>query len=108
MPWSGTMGQGQAAGERTLMAATARDRWDARYRAGGAERREPSPFLVTMAGLLPRAGAASCPPTALDVAGGAGRNAVFLARCGFAVTVADIAPAGLALAAAAAAAAGVR
>ena len=91
----------------TGMAQADRLRWDARYRAGGAEQHEPSPFLVAIADLLPGAGAGR-PPTALDVAGGAGRNAVFLARRGFVVTVADISPAGLALARAAAAGLSVR
>lgn len=84
------------------MAETDRVRWDARYRTEGPERREPASFLVAISDLLSPCGH----PTALDVAGGAGRNAVFLARLGFAVTVADISPAGLALARAAAAAEG--
>lgn len=79
-----------------------RARWDARYRAEDSGRREPSPFLVATVDLLPRPDVARS-PTALDVAGGAGRNAVFLARRGFDVTLADISPAGLTLAQAAAA-----
>ncbi len=46
---------------------------------------EPSQFLVENSGLLP-------PGKALDIAMGAGRNAVFLARHGFAVTGVDISP----------------
>ena len=83
------------------MTETDRARWDARYRThaphdvGG-----PAPFLLSLDDLLPRGGAA------LDVAGGAGRNALWLARRGLEVTVADISPVGLELARAAAAAAG--
>jgi len=52
--------------------------------------------------LLPRAG------RALDLAGGAGRHAIWLAARGLDVTVADVSEAGLALARDRAAAAGVR
>lgn len=61
-----------------------RDRWNERYRLGAyADREHPSPWLVAC---LPRA------PTgrALDVACGAGRNALFLAERGYAVTGVDI------------------
>ena len=47
------------------------------------------------------------PGRALDVAGGAGRHAIWLARRGWRVTVADVSPAGLALAREHAAEAGV-
>jgi len=71
-----------------------RDRWDARYRARRHEPRTPdaSPWLETLAGHLPRQG------RALDVAGGAGRNALWLARHGLDTTVADVSSVGLALA----------
>jgi SAM-dependent methyltransferase len=46
--------------------------------------REPSAFLIENAGLLPRAG------TALDIAAGEGRNAVFLATQGLDVIAIDI------------------
>ena len=85
-----------------------RARWDARYRAEGPARRAPSPFLVSVAALLPTAdGGGGREPAALDIAGGAGRNAVWLAARGFAVTLADVSPVALELASAAAAAAGV-
>lgn len=61
-----------------------RDRWNERYRLGAyADREHPSPWLVAC---LPRG------PTgrALDVACGAGRNALFLAERGYAVTGVDI------------------
>jgi tellurite methyltransferase len=78
-----------------------RARWQARYRtASPGPAREPAPFLTSLEAELPRAGAA------LDVAGGAGRNALWLARRGLAVTLVDIAPAALALAGAAAQAEG--
>lgn len=61
-----------------------RQRWNERYRLGAyAGREHASPWLVAC---LPRA------PTgrALDVACGAGRNALFLAERGYAVTGVDI------------------
>ena len=67
-------------------------RWDAKYRERKAESQEPSPFLVAMERMLPKSG------RALDIAGGAGANAVWLARRGLEVTLADISPVGLALA----------
>jgi SAM-dependent methyltransferase len=65
-----------------------REKWNARYREEGATL-SPSPFLAQLDGFLPRTG------RALDVAGGSGRNAVWLARRGLAVTVADVSDAGL-------------
>jgi tellurite methyltransferase len=67
-----------------------RDKWDARYRTQGAESAVPSPFLASLD--LP------APGRALDVAGGAGRNALWLARRGWDVTLVDISAEGLALA----------
>ncbi len=61
-----------------------RHRWNERYRLGAyADREHPSPWLLAC---LPRA------PTgrALDVACGAGRNALHLAEWGYAVTGVDI------------------
>ncbi len=69
-----------------------RDGWNRRYREE-ARTEEPSPFLRSAAHLLPAGG------TALDVAGGNGRNGIWLAERGFEVTVVDIAQAGLELAA---------
>src|SRR5689334_20619235 len=76
-----------------------RARWNARYREG-AKDHEPSPFLEGLDALLPRRG------RALDVAGGAGRNALWLARRGLAATLADVSDVALATAARAAAEAG--
>jgi SAM-dependent methyltransferase len=78
-----------------------REKWDARYQTDGADARQPSEYLVGIADLLPR------PGTALDVAGGTGRNAIWLARHGLDVTVADISGVGLELAHKEAEAAGV-
>jgi len=52
--------------------------WDERYRKG-AGREAPAELLTTFAGVLPKGG------RALDLACGAGRNAVWLAGRGFAV-----------------------
>src|SRR5262245_1576622 len=68
----------------TNVPAEDRDKWDARYRMEGARDREPANFLLECDHLLPRQG------RALDVAGGTGRNAVWLARRGLEVTIADI------------------
>jgi tellurite methyltransferase len=69
-----------------------RARWDARYAAGNHGREQPSPFLEALIDRLPPRG------RALDVAGGAGRNALLLARHGLDVTVVDVSEVGLAIA----------
>ncbi|MCO5169092.1 MAG: class I SAM-dependent methyltransferase [Planctomycetes bacterium] len=78
-----------------------RERWDARYREQGPCAAAPSALVTALDDLLPRRG------RALDVAGGAGRHAVWLARRGLDVTLVDVSPVGVDLARAAAAAAGV-
>jgi len=78
-----------------------REKWDARYREQGVESRTPHAFLTGLASVLPRQG------RALDVAGGSGRNAIWLAQRGLAVTLVDISLEGLALAKAEAVAVGV-
>jgi tellurite methyltransferase len=84
------------------MSQADREKWNARFREGSTyAREEPSPFLTSLTDLLPRQG------RALDLAGGAGRNGVWLARRGIKVTLADISSEGLALAGAQAARAGV-
>jgi len=89
------------------MAAGDRARWDARWSAPDAPASAaPARALVEAEPFLPRAAAARV-PRVLDVAGGAGRNAVWLARRGLDVTLADVSPLALARAAGAAAAAGV-
>jgi SAM-dependent methyltransferase len=76
------------------MSAADREKWDARYRTQGAESSQPSPFLTSLD--LRQSG------RALDVAGGAGRNAIWLAQRGLDVTLVDISREALALARAAA------
>lgn len=69
--------------------------WNKKYSAGSHGAREPEPFLLTaFAEFL----AARPPGTALDVAGGAGRHALWLARRGWRVKLIDISEAGVALA----------
>ncbi|HYO57736.1 class I SAM-dependent methyltransferase [Archangium sp.] len=60
-----------------------RRRWNTRYREQPATR-EPSTFLRSLADRLPREG------RALDVAGGSGHDALWLARHGLDVTLLDI------------------
>lgn len=64
------------------MAQGDREKWNDRFR--DAEMSGPSPFLAGLDGLLPRRG------RALDVAGGTGRHALWLARRGLEVTLADV------------------
>ena len=78
-----------------------RQKWDARHGTRGPEATAPSAFVVSLSDALPTRG------RALDVAGGSGRNALWLARRGLAVTVVDVSQVGLELARAAAGAAGV-
>ena len=71
------------------MSRADRDRWDARYRAGGYKR-TPSRFVVEHAP-PPRQGA-----RAVDIACGAGRNALHLAGLGYQVDAVDVSPEALA------------
>lgn len=71
------------------MSEAERDKWDERYRDGAYERRvHPTALLASWLPQL-RTG------TALDVACGAGRNALFLASAGYRVDALDISPVGL-------------
>lgn len=66
------------------MSIAERDKWDARYRDGAYEdRTHPTALLAEWLPRLPRG-------RALDVACGAGRNALFLAAQGFRVSAVDI------------------
>lgn len=66
------------------MSTAERDKWDARYRDGAYESRtHPTALLAEWLPRLPRG-------RALDVACGAGRNALYLAASGYAVTALDI------------------
>jgi SAM-dependent methyltransferase len=81
------------------MAEADRQRWEERWRARAGGPGSAEPFLQAQV-------AALRPGAVLDVAAGAGANALLLARRGFAVTALDIAPTALAKLAAAAAAEG--
>jgi SAM-dependent methyltransferase len=83
------------------MSEADRQRWNARYQEG-AGGQEPSSFLCSLAERLPRAG------RALDVAGGVGQDALWLARRGLDVTWVDVSDAALERAAASAREAGSR
>lgn len=87
---------------------TDRQRWNERWQAAAASRDlfSPSPFLLSLVAILPKA-ADDVAPRALDVAGGPGRNALWLAGRGFDVTLVDVSSVALELARHAAAAAGV-
>jgi tellurite methyltransferase len=74
------------------MAQADSGKWNARYGEEAASL-QPSPFLAQVSEVLPRTG------RALDVAGGSGRNARWLAQHGLTVTVADISDVALARAA---------
>ena len=77
-----------------------RRRWNSRYREQGGTR-EPSAFLRSLEDRLPRTG------RVLDVAGGTGQDALWLARRGLDVTLLDISEVALEKAAESARAAGV-
>jgi tellurite methyltransferase len=81
-------------------AGDARERWNRRYRDRPPSD-TPAGFLVDRAGHLPMSG------RALDVGGGGGRNAIWLAARGLAVTLADVSDEACATAARRAEAAGV-
>ncbi len=68
-----------------------RDRWNQRYAEKGWSE-DPSPWLVANVDLLPE------PGRALDIAGGTGRNALWLAERGWDVTIADVSDVALAFA----------
>jgi SAM-dependent methyltransferase len=75
------------------VSAAERDKWDARYRDGAyRDRRHPTALLETWLPRIPLRGLPSGVRRgrALDVACGAGRNALHLAAHGFSVTALDI------------------
>lgn len=65
------------------MSAADLAKWEARWRARAGDPGHPEPFLVQKAASLR-------PASVLDVAAGAGRNALWLAAHGFSVTAIDI------------------
>ncbi len=69
-----------------------RERWNAKFIAGEAQSLEPDPLLIEACSHLP-------PGRALDLAGGAGRHALWLAQHGWKATLADVSDEGLAIAA---------
>jgi len=78
-----------------------RDKWNAKYADISFAPTEPSAALAGLSEYLPSRG------SALDIAGGAGRNAIWLAKRGLETTLADISAVGLKLARDRAAASGV-
>lgn len=81
------------------MSTQDRFKWDLKWKERSSPG-EPSPFLRSLDDLLPRTG------SALDVAGGAGRHALWLAARGLRTTLVDISDEALAIARAAAGQAG--
>lgn len=65
--------------------SSAAARWNRRYREGGNRGEDPSPLLLRAIETLP-------PGSALELACGAGRNAIALARRGWNVTAIDVSP----------------
>jgi tellurite methyltransferase len=86
--------------ENAMTGVTERERWNAKFLAGEAQMREPN-SLVVEACSGQRAG------RALDLAGGAGRHAIWLAQRGWQVVLTDVSDEGLALARQRASAAGI-
>ncbi|MGH9615217.1 MAG: class I SAM-dependent methyltransferase [Acidobacteriaceae bacterium] len=79
------------------MTASDRQRWDQRYLAGEFQYREPDAFVIRaheeyLKPLLPAAA------TGLDLAGGAGHHAIWLAQQGWRMTLLDWSNAALAIA----------
>jgi tellurite methyltransferase len=62
--------------------------WDKRYKTGEHAGREPDPLITTFAARLK-------PGTALDLASGAGRHAIWLAERGWQVTAVDYSHSGM-------------
>jgi SAM-dependent methyltransferase len=77
-----------------------RARWSAKFLAGEAQAGDPDRLLIEVCSAL-------SPGRALDLAGGAGRHAIWLAQRGWDVTLSDISDEGLAIATQRASAAGV-
>jgi SAM-dependent methyltransferase len=82
------------------MSVSDRERWNEKY-ANDTERREPSRMVTDLESWMPRSG------RALDLAGGTGRHAIWLAQRGLDVTLVDVSDVALAIAREHARAAGV-
>ncbi len=76
----------------TFDTPTDRDRWNAKFLRREAQSVNPDPLLIEACSTLP-------PGRALDLAGGAGRHALWLAERRWNVTLADVSDEGLAIAA---------
>lgn len=68
-----------------------RERWNAKFLAGEGQLVDPDPFLIEVC-------ADFRPGNALDLAGGAGRHAIWLARHGWRVVLSDVSDEGTTLA----------
>ncbi|MCA9216398.1 MAG: class I SAM-dependent methyltransferase [Planctomycetales bacterium] len=66
-----------------------RNKWNRKYADPNLANEEPSPSLVRLIEYLPKQG------NALDLAGGAGRHSIWLAKYGLTVTLADVSSVGL-------------
>ncbi|MBB76125.1 MAG: SAM-dependent methyltransferase [Planctomycetaceae bacterium] len=74
------------------MPTSDRQKWNHKYLASTGPATEPSALITALERHLPETG------RALDIAGGAGRHAIWLAQRGLEVTLVDVAPAGLRIA----------
>jgi tellurite methyltransferase len=81
--------------QRNMSMDDEKTHWDARYREKPGSWTEPDELLVTA---CERFLGTTPPGLALDLAGGAGRNALFLLRRGWRVKLLDISEVGLSLA----------
>ena len=72
------------------MSAADREKWNSKYADPEFAPRKPSPVLLGLAEWLPPQRG-----RALDLAGGCGRHAIWLAQQGFDVTLADVSSVGL-------------
>lgn len=77
-----------------------RERWNAKFVGGEGQLVDPDSFLIEVCADLR-------PGSALDIAGGAGRHAIWLTRHGWRVVLSDVSDEGIALATQRCAAAGV-
>jgi tellurite methyltransferase len=77
--------------EHAMTGVTERERWNAKFLAGEAQMTQPNRLVMEACADL-------MPGRALDLAGGAGRHALWLAEHGWRVVLTDIADEGLALA----------
>ena len=72
-----------------VMSQFDRDKWNTKYSDPATVPNDPAPSIVRLAEFLPKSG------RALDLAGGAGRHSIWLAKRGLDVTLADVSTVGL-------------